>query len=215
MENYFELMGHAHRSGAKICSDDDGASWPLDTNSRQMLRAAGFLVLYNLVEATISDGISVIMKTIEGENIEFVKATETLRSLWIKQRIGTKTQPNRIMREARALIDDALNKVVVRIDRKTVMMGGGNLDAERIREIAGVVGFEHSAGPEAEKGSGSLELVKKKRNSLAHGHFGFLEVGRDFSDADMCKFKDEVVRYLGAVLGNMNQYVTLRAYLSN
>jgi len=213
VEAYFGLVSRAHESGANICSDNRQSGWPLDSDAQRLLRASGFLVLYNLVESTISDGLTAILTTIEGECVAYTEASDNVRVLWVKGRVGDKVDAGNIAQEAHALVADALNKAIVKIDQKTVMKGGGNIDTARIRAIATIVGFERSAGAKAERGGSSLDLVKQKRNTLAHGDYGFLEVGRNYTEADMQRIKEQVICYIDAVLQNMARYLISKTYL--
>ena len=77
----------------------------------------------------------------------------------------------------------------------------GNIDAQKIRDIAKQVGWEQS------RDGRELLTIKTKRNHLAHGQFTFVEVGKDYTISDLERIKEKTFEYLDDVLSKVDQYI--------
>ena len=59
---------------------------------------------------------------------------------------------------------------------------------------------------------GALTIVKKKRNSLAHGDESFSECGGLTTAGELVDTKDEVVLFIRGILSNLELFATTKAY---
>ncbi len=85
----------------------------------------------------------------------------------------------------------------------------GNLDAQKIRDLADNIGFNISPD-----GRNLLE-IKIKRNRLAHGEQTFYDVGKDFSVEQLSVFKDETFTYLSDVIEKIELFICDKKYTAN
>jgi hypothetical protein len=177
------------------------------------LKANGFLLLYNLVEACMTAGFDDIHTQIEGER--GVGADDLVDRL-----------AHRAMRRFRSgVLEDAsyfknpTSASILRYwldDHKKLLsqekspLFSGNLDARKIREIGAEYGFSTDAGVESGR---HLVDVKDKRNRLAHGTLGFRECGRDVSLDALLTIRSDVLQHMDGVIGNIEIYLSTRAYL--
>jgi hypothetical protein len=165
-------------------------------------KATAFLLLYNLMESTVSNAIEAIFEELSTHVITFDSCRQEIRRVVL----GNLKQHNvtDILPELNRLSSDIVTKTF-----KKSKIVSGNVDARKIKEVANEYGF---ANPSAD--GESLLTVKSSRNDLAHGSKSFAEVGRDYTVAELKGIKDKVIAYLNAMLMNVASYITQQHYLA-
>lgn len=180
----------------------------------RMLKGASYLVLYNLVEAFVRRGFQQVFDTIKSDSVCAADLIEELRVQWIEQKNRTVKHfdgsPGVYMNLAHELIEDIFSKNRVALHRDRLPVSG-NLDADKIRTICHLHGVDATV-PAAAKGGASLEIVKKKRNSLSHGDESFVEVGRNLAACDLSKSKDEVIAFMRGIIENLEKFAATKSY---
>lgn len=176
------------------------------------LKANGFLLLYNIVEATLTSAIEEIHESIYSDNT--LGADELVETL-ARQAVGRVNSKN-------LPLNNPLSKSILQhwIDdhRKNVAIQknplfSGNVDAKVIKDIAKIYGFSADAKGRAAKNGLNLVKVKTKRNALAHGEISFKDCGRDIVIDELIQIKSEVISYLEQILGNIESYIDNRSYI--
>jgi hypothetical protein len=200
---YFETLQLLDKGNCKIvCTDILGQQTEsdIDTNLSTILKANGFLLLYNLVEATIRNSINAIFVSVHSQNITFKHLTDNLRKLWIRQEIK-----NIKHEDIFSLSKKILENELILFKAECVNISG-NIDAQKIRDIARQFGYEES------RNGRDLVTIKDKRNKLVHGEYTFSEIGRDYTVQELIKFKDNAKNYLDNVLLSIEQYINNKDY---
>jgi len=87
----------------------------------------------------------------------------------------------------------------------------GNVDADKIRDLATKYGFDSNVGT-FEKAGANLKEIKIKRNYLAHGRITFVECGGNVSVNDMCKYKDNAILYLDKIISNIEKHINEKRF---
>lgn len=178
----------------------------IDNELSTILKANGFLLLYNLIEATIRNSIDAVLNSIHASSVTFRDLSDNLKKIWIKQesRIITGDKNHeKIMMIAKAILDNE----ILSFERDCINISG-NIDAQKIREI-----LKQFGGKEISNGR-DLKTIKDKRNNLAHGEFTFSEIGKDYTVRDLIDYKDETKKYLSNVLDEMQDYIGKQKYLN-
>ncbi|RBA25429.1 MAE_28990/MAE_18760 family HEPN-like nuclease [Herminiimonas fonticola] len=180
---------------------------PVFTNSEQTdlirtFKASAFLLLYNLMESTVTNSIEAIFDEFENKAISFDACKLQVRRVVLRNL--SQHNVNDISLNLNRLAHDAVTKTFLK--KKIV---SGNVDASKIRDVADEYGFTRPAAD-----GDKLLTVKTKRNDLAHGGKSFGEVGRDYSVPDMIIIKDKVIIYLSAMLSSVATYLAQQHYLS-
>lgn len=173
----------------------------IDKNLSKILKANGFLLLYNMVEATIANSIQAIFDSMHSAQITYRDLTEKLRRMWIRQEFKNPGQNN--------ILFDILSKVVddnILSFSKDCVNISGNIDAQRIREISEQFGCQQISDGR------HLCTIKEKRNKLAHGEYTFAEIGKDYSVSDMEVFKNSVKEYLTKVMDEIEKFINNKGY---
>lgn len=166
------------------------------------LKAACYLLLYNLVESTMRNAVEAIFDELKSKGISFDECRQELRQEILrnlKRRNTDKLLPKLI-----TLARDVIYETFERNENFS-----GNLDARMIRQTAQRFGFAVPTGHQFTM----LQTVKDLRNDLAHGVKSFAEVGRNASPSDLEEARAQTVEILAQTLTNISKYLEERHYL--
>ena len=209
MELYFDTLQLLDKGTCSIkCVDILGNEEIKDVDSElsTILKANGFLLLYNLIEATIRNSIDAVLNSIHASSVTFGSLSDNLKKIWIKQEskgIISEKNHEKIMHIAKTILDNE----ILSFERDCINISG-NIDAQKIREV-----LKQFGGNEIRNGR-DLKTIKDKRNNLAHGEFTFSEIGRDYTVGDLINYKDETKSYLSSVLDEIQDYIGNQKYLN-
>lgn len=205
IEAYFTFIQHVD-AGKTLLIHDNRATSAYTTQEQgdlvRTFKASAFLLLYNLMESTVSNAVEAIFDEFSNQSISFDSCRQQIRRVILgnlKQHDPGKILPN---------ITRLATDVVTKTFQKTKIVSG-NVDANKIREVADEYGFAH---PSAD--GRPLFTVKTSRNDLAHGSKSFAEVGRNYTVTEIIEMKNKVITYLNMMLENVAIYITQQHYLS-
>lgn len=205
IEAYLAFVQKIEAGDTLLIQRDSQMPTYASTDQKNLIRtfqASAFLLLYNLMESTVSNAIEAIFDEFSNRGTSFDSCRSTIRRVVL----GNLKQHN---------LDDILpnlNRLSIDIVTKTFQKNkivSGNVDAKKIRDVADEYGFAH---PSAD--GNPLLTVKTSRNDLAHGSKSFAEVGRDYTIAQIISIKEKVVAYLDAMLINVTTYINHQHYLA-
>lgn len=201
----FELLDRG--SCSLICNKISGESEEREVSDSlsKILKANGFLLLYNLIEATIRRSLVAVFNAVKSENLSYKDLSDKMRDLWIKQETKSIQDINQNRSKIKELAEAVLNNLFLEIKPDTISISG-NIDAREIRHISEQIGCSTVADGR------KLKSVKDNRNKLAHGEKSFSEMGRDISVIDLIQYRDEVKIYLDAVLTQVENYINSKGY---
>ncbi len=202
---YFEFLEDLMINNAQLAFSDNTKK-NLNPALSKILRANGFLLIYNVVESCISQGIEAIYLDIINKGIDYNSINSNIQREIIGN-IKSNINANTFITQ----VNDITIDIIGQYPRKIF---SGNLDAKKIREIAEKYGFSHQTDARATKNGAKLLTVKEKRNHLAHGDVSFQECGKEYTIQQMVEIKDEVIKYLEEILGNIEQFLLQEEYRS-
>ncbi len=180
----------------------------IDPELLKTLKASGFLLLYNLVEATMRNIIEAIFDQLKSKGVSYDEVRPELKKIVLKNL--KKRNPDKILSSITAISVDI---ITAGFDKEDLF--SGNIDGKKIRETASEYGFSH-ATDQVKTGNGTdLLTVKANRNDLAHGIKSFAEVGRDKTADELLEIKNKVIRYLKQILQNIEVYLESEEYLDD
>lgn len=177
----------------------------IDTELSTILKANGFLLLYNLIEATIRNSIDAVLNSIHSSSISFRVLSDKLQTIWLKREtkgLNWGNNQDKIMLMIKTILDNEFLSF-----KRDCIDISGNIDAQKVREILKQIG-----GNEISDGR-ELKIIKDKRNNLAHGEFTFSEIGRDVLINDLVEYKNKTKDYLSNVLNEINDYIESQKFL--
>lgn len=172
------------------------------------------LMIYNLIEFTVSRLIQAIYDTIKSEGLSYTDVNEYIRKVWTKAVLKSISDPNFKVSTFIEKNEEIINKIINRtaIDlhyRDTVP--GGNLGGEDIRDLLRAHGIRPNTGS-ANYRPDILDKIKKSRNDLAHGSVSFVEAMRDNSIADIKSDLFIILKFLEEIKANVSNYLTMEHY---
>lgn len=201
-------MGTLNLQGTSIiCKDINGIVKEkiIDNELAKIMKANGFLLLYNLIEATIRNSISAILNSISTDKLTFKLLSDNLKKLWINQEINNIKDISKFKEKVSELSEKILNDSLLEFSQECINISG-NIDAQKIRDVAKKFGYL-----EPKDGRG-LQTIKDKRNQLAHGEFTFSDIGKNYTSNDLIEYKSEVVSFIEGVLNNVEVYINTKGY---
>jgi len=206
IEAYFSFIMDIDKGDTLLIKKDGGLDSAYTSHKQQDLirtfKATAFLLLYNLMESTVSNAVEAIFDELSNHIIPFDSCRQEIRRVVLSNLRQHKV--NEILPELNLLSVDIVTKTFMK--NKIV---SGNVDARKIKKVATEYGFAHPSADGA-----SLLTVKSSRNDLAHGSKSFAEVGRDYTVAELVGMKDKVIAYLNVMITNVAAYITQQHYLS-
>ena len=216
IERLFEMLQFmsTHRDSQLVSGNiatGTGAVYNMGRELEKTLRASVYLMLYNLVEATMTHAIDAIHVHISGERVGFDDLKEDVRKIAIKglRKAVTTDSPAELLNTT-IPISSAL--IWLGFDKKDLF--SGNLDGRLIRDKAKEYGFQIASHDTSTSRDGAnLVRVKTKRNELAHGGISFEDCGHDISMDEIVSTFEETKIYLKAVLDGICEYLMEKKYL--
>lgn len=205
IEFYFSVMKDIENKGRNIKTID---------NSRliRIMKSNLLLMLYNIVEACIVNGINEIYESLSC--IKYSDLIDEIQDLWVAGYTGSSYDGgmtrDTVKNVTKQVIDYVVKDRFIQLNKGWFKLSG-NLDARKIYEICVRHGIRH----EAEDRKSHLLTVKKKRQSLAHGDESFGDCARDFTLDDLEGIKDTVLEFIAAILKGMEEYYNNKLYLRN
>jgi len=178
----------------------------IDTELLKTLKATGYLLLYNLVESTMTNGIKAIHENIIDNNASFDNLRDELRVIIIKsfnKNKSTEKISQRIQDISVDIVPEGLNNNKI---------FSGNVDNKLIQELSKRYGFSAQTHEKTRDGN-DLINIKNHRNDLAHGSQSFKEIGRNTTADELLEIQKRVVYYLREILQNIETCISKQEYL--
>lgn len=206
IESYLSLLSALDKDGASI-NDIDNNNTPINVVQLKVCKASCYLLMYNLVEATVMQGIRSIYNRIKDEDLSFSCIMEKLRKVWWHARGESIscTARNDLIETIYGYYCDTLGSE--KLEFNDFVSGvSGNLDADGVRQVC------HRYGIQPVTDGRHMGNVKKYRNWLAHGNKSFSEIGQDVTVNDLIEVKDNIFIFLDEYVNNVNAYLDQKSY---
>jgi hypothetical protein len=181
----------------------------IDSDLEKTLKAAGFLLLYNLIESTMRIAIETIFDELTKEDVSFDDIRKELKLVIIKN-IKDNHSPDNLLTNIKEIAVDIIS---ASLDKGKLF--SGNLDARKIKITAKDYGFSCKTNPRKTGDGSDLLTIKTNRKNLAHGLTSFKDAGKDVSADELLEIKKKVVCYLREILQNVETYLANKEYLDS
>lgn len=220
INEYFSFIKLLIDKKAKLSYENNGETKNdvINKDMTHILKANAFIILYNLIESTISNAIEDIHEVfLNEEELCIDTLHENITKIAFKN-IDTNTINNTDFSTgsvSKIILQEWLKKHKNDIKSNKNSLFSGNVDAKKIREIAEKYGFSSETDKNITKNGKSLVTIKQARNSLSHGSDSFRDRGREISIDELSDIKIETCHYLNKILDNIQIYLESRAYLRN
>lgn len=166
----------------------------LNSNNDEIniMRATAILLLYGMVESTITSMFTNYYKFLTGK--KFNEVNETLRTLYIDLKLSDcdakSANYQAYIRKSKEIIGNIINgDYMLFAHEKLQSISNGNLGDTQIRELF----IKHGINITGILIHPCFGKIKEDRNALSHGRKTFDEVGRDLDLDDLKKYKDDII----------------------
>ena len=175
-----------------------------------VLKSNCALMLYNIIEFTVTGLVSSIYDEIKTEELSYIDVSESIRQIWRKVMVKPMKDPNAnhitFVKCNEGIIENILDKKVIVIKARDTMPGG-NLDGTVIQSLfeehgINVDTYSHNFRPDI------LKNIKDKRNNLAHGTVSFVEALRDDGIRDLEDNYELVIAFMEELIVEVEQYIS-------
>lgn len=200
VRHYLAVVMYAERSAGI------GTATASEKGRLLTLRAGTFLILYNLIEATVRGAVEAIHDSISAQSTPFEDLTLSLRSEVVRRFRARSNSAN-----IHAMADFSTAFVSVALNQEIKI--AGSLDAKAIREIGECYGFSCKTNSLRTRDGSDLLTIKRNRNDLAHGIKSFEEVGRDFTSRQLVQMSRRTICYMTDIVSNISAYLDNDDYL--
>jgi hypothetical protein len=235
IDKYFELVDRIEPLGTFTSNSIifPSGEYAVDRDLQKILKSHCYLLLYNLVESSIRNGIMEIHYAISADNLTYKDLSPRIKKLWLlndrsKSFTSSNIKKDTIATNLQEIIELILDDQVISLDASNIPISG-NLDAKTINELINMYGFSGNLGISAKEMDIILNFVVKIRCDLAHGNVSFCDASnqitwnRSVSDTDIIHRvyrdvvddKGKIVTYLTHLLHNIDDYIENKKYKAN
>lgn len=215
VDEYFRLISILDQTNPVLHYEEDATSIPkqqvISMDLTRILKSSAYLLLYNLMEATVKNCLNQIFDSIRSENLSYSDVAEKMRSIWAAQQMAKyrASTDDTLKTRIKTIADDIVNRALIDLEHSITRISG-NIDARAIREFAEEYGFDETI-PNATTGD-CLVDIKKARNHLAHGDLTFTACSQNLPVQTLVGYRNDVEHYLNHVIINVDSYITDRKY---
>ena len=177
------------------------------------MKAACFLMLYNLVETTIRASMAEIYNVIRQQKCALRDVSEHLQDVWINQRFWLaphEATPATYRDRAARMLRETMSGQALALKADHLPIGG-NINADVLRKLCKDHGVTLQA-PKQVRGGVELQTIREQRNALAHGDKSFIECGREFAISDVYRIAKECLRFIRAFVVSVERFIKTGGY---
>lgn len=220
VENYFSFLEKVEYEYVFLFKKGEEKPFIINDELFKILKANGFLILYNLIESTILNTVVAIFDEIKQQNLSYTDISEKIRLYWSKHKYKydeTITE-KRLFKRFHQIVDEIINNIPIEIINRIEY--GGSLDANKIQKVSNDLGIDFSTKHyyNEDKHGKCLQKIKEYRNSLVHGKKSFSEIGREitYNEIDnilgLKNYKDFTIEHLTHFLDSVEEYIKSEKY---
>ncbi|MFF4931051.1 MAE_28990/MAE_18760 family HEPN-like nuclease [Streptomyces griseofuscus] len=212
--DFLEKIEEATRNGIPRIAVSE---YRITAKQQKILYSSVYLQLYNLVEATMARCVSELTEATSAEGRwQPHHLNDHLLQEWVRSTARTHADMSAPSRLKHALEMSA--HIVQQLPIKPFVIdvgGGGNWDDEVIYKMAERLGCplaltgptQASVKRKKRDGLGPLQLVKNRRNGLAHGSISFVDCADGVVVSELREMSQCVEMYLREVIGCFKNYI--------
>lgn len=215
---YLSFLDTALTSNAAI-HIPSGKTQNFDLELTRTLKANAYLLLYNTVEAVMSQLLEEIHTEVNESNVNLDDLNHKLYVLVIKtlNKEGSTTIESDFGHpSSRAIVEYWLVDYTKRVKKNKNPHFSGNLDSDTIKGIGRKYGFFNDEEDVGKKlTSKALETVRDYRNKLAHGEYSFSEIGKWRSFPEVEADAMSTLETLQNTIDVVNDFLITKQYRRN
>lgn len=173
---------------------------------RHTLLANAFLLLYNIIEATMRTAFDEIYVEFKSVGVSIDQLNLDLQKYLLDQykKKGMSNIHGQNIPISQAIVHAGFSKK---------KLFEGNIQHSVIAELARQYGFSINTDYSKTRHGERLQNVKNRRNQLAHGEKSFVEIGQTDAIDTVMEMRNEVLHYLDGMIENIESYLVNKGYL--
>lgn len=226
VENFFNFIDllenskHLNIQGVNKISNQNIPSFSIERNLIETIQSSGFLLLYNLIESTMTSTIDSIYQTLHQLEIQHHQQNTDLFIFTLKTNLR-----NELMKQYASIFSIESIKEISKqkvnffgtiidkgYDKKNLF--NGNIDFSEINNVSSNrFGFKVQPISGLPFDTKHILTIKTKRNELAHGAFTFNEVSKTLAIGELRKHFDSTIKLLNGVFQSIDNYLINQNYL--
>jgi len=224
INQYFTLLEKVEND-FRLLSKNEEESYIINEELFKVLKANGFMLLYNLIESTVLNCIITIFDELREKGLSYDRISEKLRKYWLKYcyKHDDKIKSATVVNQLFLITENIINQLPIDIEIQKID-GAGSLDTIRIKKVADELGVELNL-PRFNKNlhGETFQRIKKYRNDLAHGKSTFSDIGRDITytgdkanglkGLGLTHFKQYTIEHLEDFISDIETYLSEKRYL--
>lgn len=186
------------------------SAYSIDRSLIKTISATGYLLIYNLLESTMTSALHAIHQQVHDEELAFEQLNNKLQNICWKNFEGAISE-----KAAKRLQNMAINKALVSLGYHQYRHWSGNIDVKKIQAKAKAYGFEYVyVNGDYEDVKRNLLSIKDTRNALAHGRVSFEQCGQETAVDALIEYSQQAYAYLEVVLNGIEEYLENKGYVA-
>lgn len=222
IEEYLDFLQQICIANVLIQRESNDAPYRPTILIRQILTANVYLLLYNLVEATIINcGKALENEFSEIPISEISKLSTVFTDCWIKHTAQVNKSNAKDRFDGAKNLYQKLMSNDETIEMKFDFANSGTLTDKKIKELFEDYNISIELPKELKKelfhkrlnnGKGVMESIKDKRCALAHGEISFGDCGKDISFNDVKRITKSTFHYIEFVIEQVENFIDKKEY---
>jgi hypothetical protein len=210
IDEYFSFLKVLNKNNIFLKYDDHddfSKEFPISIELQKILAANTFLLLYNLMESTVRNSIIEIYNKIQDDKVSYLYLSKKIKKIWVQK--NSKDILNSDNQSIKQNLQNVIDKIIcdeIIVLTKDDIQISGNIDAQKIRNLACEIGFQKSDNGRY------LEEIKNKRNRLAHGEQTFHDIGKNVTYGELRDRKQNIFDYLEDVIKKIEIFIESKNY---
>ena len=217
INKYYDLLFNILKKESKlIFPNESNRTERFDLTLTSTLKSNMFLLLYNLLESTITKCLVEIHNSICDENCTYIQLSPQIQNLftshYYKSILSGNISEDNTLLHIRTMIhswifNENFNLTFEDLTKyKTGNNFSGNLDAKEIRKIAARYGVTF------DERSDEIKSLKEFRNKLAHGEISFQEASNQKGIEYFDNLKIKTIGFLNTFIIAVENYINQKEF---
>jgi hypothetical protein len=212
--NDYYLLISSVTSGSKIILSNNSEE-RISNRNITILKANNIIILYNLIESTITNILIEIHDEINLNSTKYKELIPELQSLLFAYYNLLYKNKNDIYESAKDItkfIQMIYGEIPFNLSYSEMVkyysLYSGNIDKKRLYKIFLKYGIKININ------GNELDTIKNKRNALAHGRISFEECGRDLTIQYIDHLNNAIFKCMESILNCVENYLQNQEYKS-
>jgi hypothetical protein len=231
IEIYFLLLQKIEGDYKIITDFNRTEDFRIDDDLSKILKANGFLLLYNLIESTLFNSIVEIFDELKTNGITYNAISSELKKFWLKTKYRNQEEETHLNTSQKFYdyVEEIFKNLPIELIVNRIDYGG-SIDAKKIKDLSNDLGISFSDNNyKAYPNGNAFSKIKDYRNKLAHGSHSFAYIGKDHTYSGKTKkgdndeeivtefglahFKRFTVEHLKVFVDAVEEYLRNKSYI--